>query len=173
MTSVVAIMMLITGALILRREHTKLCILHFCCEHRKKEYWRKKKRKRKKRYMTAVFPASVHISVLLHVFQKSWTVDPLLRRAIFKNRHPAHHHHHHHPRFHIQRSIVGSCCHLRPVPRPSMCFAYTRPLGVDPTQPAGPGERGRSASAGGARGGDGGCVGMRGWSGGRVTLLPH
>lgn len=36
-----------------------------------------------------------------------------------------------------------------------MCFAYTRPLGVDPTQPAGPGERGRSASAGGGEG--------RGW----------
>lgn len=36
-----------------------------------------------------------------------------------------------------------------------MCFAYTRPLGVDPTQPAGPGERGRSASAGGGGGGAG------------------
>ena len=75
-------MMLITGALILRREHTKLCILHFCREHRKKRILEGEKKE--KALHDSSGSASVYISVLLHRFSKVMNCRSFAASAIFK-----------------------------------------------------------------------------------------
>lgn len=76
MTLLVAIMTLITGALGLCREHTKLCILYFCSAVHIRRIL--KEEEKKKRYMTAVF-LPLCTFLLCYTFPKSPTVNPLLR----------------------------------------------------------------------------------------------
>lgn len=153
MTLLVAIMMLITGALGLCREHTKLCILYFCSAvHIKKRILKKKKA-----LHDSSVSASVYISVLLHKITncQSFAVTAILHR------HPP-----------VPHTVLysGKLLSSETWPGPA-CVLLTPDSRLDPTEPAGSVERGRSAPAGGGRGE---CRDeLDGWCGGRVTLLPH
>lgn len=79
MTLLVAIMMLITGALGLCREHTNLCILYFCSAVHIKRIL-------KKALHDSSVSVSVYISVLLHL-SKITNCQSFAVRALL-NRHP-------------------------------------------------------------------------------------
>lgn len=128
----VAITMLITGALGLCREHTKLCILCFCSAVRIQ-------RIQEKLGDSSIF--AFVCSAARHELSKLT------------------------PPLYIQRSIVGSCCHLRPGPGLA-CVLLTPDSEADPPQPAGSEEReGGLPQHGGGRGV--GNVEMSGWMDGR------
>lgn len=138
MTLLVAIMMLITGALGLCREHTKLCILYFCSAvHMKKRILGKKN----KRYMTAVF---LLLCTFLFCYTKSQTVNPLLWRQSYTDTPPP-----------VPHTVLysGKLLSSETWPGPA-CVLLTPDSRLDPTEPAGSVERGRSApvGGGGARG---------------------
>lgn len=171
MTLLVAIMMLITGALGLCREHTKWCMLYFllCCTHKKNTAKQKLQKIR-----SATWQQCFCLRVRSHSATRSpKNCDPSIPSTARGHLKPT-------PPPHIRRSIVGSCCHLRPG-QAEHVFCSRQTLESIPHSQRGlererEREGGRSASAGGVKGeGVRGNVGMSGWMEwrtGHVTPTP-
>lgn len=154
MTLLVAIKMLITGTLGHCREHTNLCIFFFflsllCTLN---EYWGEKSATWQQCFCFCIYFCSATR------FPKSRTVVSFAARGDLT---PT-------PPFRLQRSIVGSCCHLRPGPGRA-CVLLTPDTQVDPTLPAGFFEREGDLPQQGWRGNVGMSRWMEWWMVGHVT----